>query len=292
MTLDRLRTYLPTLVTALALSGCAADTPTAPTAPGGVDASLSGVGPPIVMTHRQYGPPTRLGDGRIRAYAVVGGDAAHTPSEIGIAIDEQVLDGLAGSEAGMFVIPLPPKAPAPYTFAMVDWNPAGHEPPGVYTFPHFDFHFYTVPWSEVEAITPSDPDFASEANHLPSGDYVPPFYVVLTPPGADPASVAVPEMGVHWNDVRSPELQGMLGNPGGYQPFTKTFIYGSWDGRFTFLEPMITTAYLQTRPDEVVPISTPARYAEPGWYPSSYRITYDPQAREYRVALTGLTWHE
>jgi hypothetical protein len=32
----------------------------------------------------------------------------------------------------------------------------------------------------------------------------------------------------------------------------------------------------------------PARVPEPGWYPTAYRVSYDAQAREYRVALTGL----
>jgi len=96
-------------------------------------------------------------------------------------------------------------------------------------------------------------------------------------------------MGVHWVDVRSPELQNLLGNPGGYQPFTKTFIYGSWAGRYTFYEPMVTRAYLMSKPSDVVtPISTPAQYPLAGSYATAYRVTFDSQAKEYRVALTGL----
>ncbi|MGW8265764.1 MAG: hypothetical protein ACWGSQ_05305, partial [Longimicrobiales bacterium] len=105
------------------------------------------------------------------------------------------------------------------------------------------------------------------------------------------ADVAVPQMGVHWVDVRSPELQAMFGNPGGYVPFDATFIYGSWDGRFTFLEPMVTRAFLLTHPDQLRPVSHPAAYPEPGWYPAAYRISYDAQARESRIALTQLAWH-
>ena len=37
-----------------------------------------------------------------------------------------------------------------------------------------------------------------------------------------------------------------------------------------------------------IPIPTPARYPSAGHYPRAYRITWDPQAREYRVALTQL----
>jgi hypothetical protein len=171
-------------------------------------------------------------------------------------------------------------------------NSHGHEPEGVYNLPHFDFHFYTTSEEEVAGIVPTDPDFASDANDVPVGDFVPQFYSVLAGPGDPPSAVAVPQMGVHWIDVRSPELQGVFGNPGGFQTFTRTFIYGSWDGRLTFLEPMITRAYLLTHPEEIVPIPQPARYPQAGWYPSAYSISFDAQAREYRIALVDLSWHD
>lgn len=183
------------------------------------------------------------------------------------------------------MLSLPQGAPEPYRFAELDWNPQGHDPAPAYGEPHFDFHFYTITKDEWNTIVPSNPLFASQANNVPTGAFVPPFYIV---PGL-PSAVAVPHMGVHWVDVRSPELQGILGNPGGYQPFTKTFIYGSWNGRYTFYEPMITRAYLLSQPGDVVtPISTPTLYPQPGYFPTAYRVTYDPQAKEYRVALTSL----
>jgi hypothetical protein len=101
-------------------------------------------------------------------------------------------------------------------------------------------------------------------------------------------------MGTHWVDMRSPELQGMLGNPQGYRPFTTTFIYGSWDGDFIFAEPMITRAFIMGRKDAATPaqrdsviqISTPQQYRPSGWQPAAYHVTWDEHSREYRVALT------
>jgi hypothetical protein len=63
---------------------------------------------------------------------------------------------------------------------------------------------------------------------------------------------------------------------------------------------MITRAYIMSKKsatepslrDEVIPVSTPARYQTPGFHPSAYRITYDAQAKEYRVALTQLAWRD
>ena len=73
------------------------------------------------------------------------------------------------------------------------------------------------------------------------------FNAALAPPGVSPAQMAVPMMGVHWVDTTSPELQGVLGNPGGYRPFTRTFIHSSWDGQVIFWEPLITRAHILSK---------------------------------------------
>jgi hypothetical protein len=242
--------------------------------------------------HRQYGPPVTLGDGKVRTYVVLDAKADQRPLEVGVAIDARTMEGALPADMRMMPIALPAQAPAPYRFVLFDWNPLGHAPPGVFDIPHFDVHFYVVPEADVAAITPDDPAFAQKANNLPTGDYLPPLYVVGKPPGATPASVAFTGMGVHWQDLLSPEYQRILGRPQDYQPFTKTYVYVSWDGRMTAFEPMITREYLLRRIDETVPVRQPAKYAEAGWYPGAYRIEYDDHAREYRIALIDFAWHE
>ena len=111
-----------------------------------------------------------------------------------------------------------------------------------------------------------------------------------------PGEVAVPMMGVHWVDTRSHELQGMFGNPDGYSPFTTTFIHGTWNGELIFWEPMITREHIVAKKtasdpavrDEVIGIPLPSAYQAPGYYPDAYGIAWDPEAREYRIALKGL----
>lgn len=270
----------------LAIGGCS--TERAPVAPDVDGALLARNATPGV--HRQYGPPITLGEGKVRTY-VVRDEKTGAPLEIGVAIDRRALEGELPATGSNNVLQLPPLAPAPFDFVLFDWNPGGHEPPGVYDLPHFDFHFYMTPWSEVAQIVPTNPDFAAQGNNIPTGAYVPQFYALPVPPGVPPVAVAVPMMGLHWSDMRSPELQAILGNPAGWAPFTKTFIYGSWNGRFTFVEPMVTLEYLLQRTDETIPVPVPAMVPEPGWYPHAYRIGYDAHAREYRVAITGLVEH-
>jgi hypothetical protein len=267
------------------LAACAPDASTSPNVlqPGSAVTNRAGYDVPGM--HRQYGPPVKVGDGMARTYVVLDAKSGQRPVELGFALDARALEGLPMDAAEhSFIFRLPTQAPAPYQFAELDWNPQGHPPAGVYTVPHFDFHFYAIPQSEVDAIVPSDPQFATKARNLPTGGFVPPGYLV---PG-DPAQQAVPMMGVHWFDSSAPELQNLFNNPAGYQPFTRTFIYGSWDGQFTFYEPMVTLAYLQEKRDVVVPISVPSLYAQAGWYPTAYRVSYDAQAKTYYVALTGL----
>ena len=263
--------------------------------------------------HRQYGVPQKVGNGTVRTYVVLDENDGRTPREVGVALSEQALDGLPAPMAmsaaemkqnphvmmNVYLLDMPVQNPTPYKFVQFDWNPAGHEPAGIYDQPHFDFHFYRVPVSLRNSIVPTDPQFAAKAASYPPNQYRFPFYLdAATAAGAPPFAVTIPQMGLHWLDVRSPELQMLTGHPELYQTFTKTFIYGSWDGAFIFEEPMITRAYILSKRtattaaerDEVIPVSTAQSYEPAGYYPNAYRITWDAQAKEYRIALTQLTW--
>jgi hypothetical protein len=286
----------------LTLAACSDDTPA--TSP--ANAALAGYGPGVT---RQYGTPVTLGAGRARTYVIVDQKNGGAPLEVGVALDERALDALpapmgnmGGDMAGHadmheYLLAMPAQNATPYKFVELDWNPGGHEPAGVYDTPHFDFHFYTIDVAQRNAIDPASPRYAAEGDKLPEAAYIPPFYALPVPPGTPASATAIPRMGVHMLDMRSPEIQGLLGNPQGYKPFTTTFIHGSWDGRLIFWEPMITRAHILSKKtaidpaeqDQVIPLPIPQRYAAPGRYPAAYRIAWDAQAKEYHVALAQLT---
>ena len=272
-------------------------------------ASLDRAGFDQAGAHRQYGAAQQVGNGTVRTYIVTDQKNGGRPLEVGVALSEQALEGLPApvestdpmANMHMYTLELPARNPTQYKFVQFDWNPKGHEPDSVYTYAHFDFHFYTVPVEVRNSILPSDPQYAAKAANYPAPEYRPPFYLdAATAANAPAAAVTIPMMGLHWLDVRSPELQKLTGNPAGYRPFTKTFIYGTWDGQFIFDEPMITRAYIlekktATDPsvvDELVPVPTAQKYSPAGFYPSAYRITWDAQQKEYRIALTQLSWKE
>jgi len=272
-------------------------------------ASLDRAGFDQAGAHRQYGAAQQVGNGTVRTYIVTDQKNGGRPLEVGVALSEQALEGLPApvestdpmANMHMYTLELPARNPTQYKFVQFDWNPKGHEPDSVYTYAHFDFHFYTVPVEVRNSILPSDPQYAAKAANYPAPEYRAPFYLdAATAANAPAEAVTIPMMGLHWLDVRSPELQKLTGNPAGYRQFTKTFIYGTWDGQFIFDEPMITRAYIlekktATDPsvvDELVPVPTAQKYSPAGFYPSAYRITWDAQQKEYRIALTQLSWKE
>ncbi|HEX6630005.1 MAG TPA: DUF5602 domain-containing protein, partial [Gemmatimonadaceae bacterium] len=179
--------------------------------------------------HVQYGTPLQVGNGRARTYVMLDQTRGGAPVEVGVALDEAALEGLpapmqmpmpggddphAHVDTHVYDLAMPAQNPTPYRFVELDWNPGGHEPPGIYDIPHFDFHFYTITQAERNAIDPvalgAEAFLAMSANLPPEGER-PAFYAALAAPGTP--IVAVPRMGTHWVDLRSPELQGALGNP-------------------------------------------------------------------------------
>ncbi|MEO7456563.1 MAG: DUF5602 domain-containing protein [Gemmatimonadaceae bacterium] len=233
-----------------------------------------------------YGPTVSFGQGSARAWVQT--DASGTASSIGIAFTETALNGLPTTVSGpsptalMATLPLPAEAAGTgFDHAELGYNPLGHDPVQIYGLPHFDMHFYTISAATQLAILPNDPQWATKASNLPATTFVPSGYVA---PPAPIAASAIPQMGVHWSDVKSPEFNG--------QTFSSTFIYGSWDGQFIFMEPMITKAYLESHPSNATRnIPQPAQWAKAGSYPTSYTVNYDATAKEYRIALGGLTKH-
>lgn len=250
---------------------------------------------------RLNGEAQRVGNGTARAYIVVDQQDAGVPVEIGVALSEGVMDGLpkpavvdhsrmSGDvehvDAHNWILELPGQNPTPYQFVQFGWNPKGHEPPGVWDTPHFDFHFWTASKAVRAAIVPSNPRFAEKAGTYPAEALRAPFYLDAATAGkVPPARATVPEMGMHWVDVRTPEVQAMAGKPEAYRPFTTTFIYGSWDGEFIFAEPMITRAFLMARGDTTIQVPS-AKFPQPGYYPTAYRVRWDASTREYLVSLT------
>ena len=225
------------------------------------------------------GPSIALGEGRAYAFTTI--DASGKPIAIGLRMSEPALKGLPvemphDATGWEYILPLPKEASTlGYDHVGIDWNPKGHIPDGVYDMPHFDFHFYMISQADKEKITLKGEDLA-RAHKAPAPEFMPEGYVL-------PEGTEVPRMGAHAIDPSSPEFNKM--------PFTKTFIYGFYDGQMVFLEPMMTKVFLETSPNTTDRIKLPKTYAKHGYYPTMYSVKHDATQREYVISLESLNFY-
>lgn len=220
-------------------------------------------------TNTYYGPQVQMGDGKIRTFMTITYEG--TPVEYGVAMTKGAMEGLPATDS-RYTLKMQQKAIdlTAFEFVMVDWNPSGHEPEFLYKAPHFDFHFYLIGMAEQSAIVPG-----AKMEKLPTPGYMPASYF--------PTPGGVPGLGKHWLDENAPELRGI--------PFTKTFIYGSYNGKVVFYEPMITREFLLSEKICTTPFATPQWYSPNNtWYPSEYKITRDEKTGEIVVSLAGFSW--
>lgn len=242
----------------------------------GCDSTGSGDGPDVVD-----GPSVSV-DGGGSAYAWVRLDGDDQPEAVGVSLSESAFRAITDTsdahtnwsspkhgEPASLVLDLPDEAPPPYDHATIDWIPEGHPPPGIYTVPHFDAHFYFVSKQTRQSVQPGP------AQVFPDERYVPEGYV--------PDSVNTPSMGMHYLNMQAPEFNG--------EPFTHTLIYGFDEGEHAFIEPMVTREVLSSGPDVEAEVPQPDVYQKAGMYPRQYRIIHDSDAGEYRVVLEELVRH-
>lgn len=183
------------------------------------------------------------------------------PEQLAITLENKVLNSLPTTDEGgghnahqnNLVLPLHEKAIAvtPYKHVGLDWNPVGHEPEPIYTKSHFDMHFYMISNAERLAATNMQKILSA-----PDAAYIPEKHMSGAP---------VPTMGLHWLDVTSPELGGII-------PFTQTFIYGSYDAKVIFHEPMITLEFLKNTNNFERSIPQPAKFSQAGYYPTKMKV--------------------
>lgn len=172
------------------------------------------------------------------------------------------------------------KAIAPFKWALVNFQMHGHSPNHVYTVRHFDFHFYTQDVIERNFIRVGPcgllvdcDDFKKGMQPLPAG-YVHPDYMSV--------GAVESRMGDHMIDRTAPEWNG--------GQFIETWMFGKYEGKLTFWEPMITVDYFKSKPMMCKDVKLPQLYREAGYYPSRYCIRYRQGRDEYTVSLEGFVY--
>jgi hypothetical protein len=198
----------------------------------------------------------------------------------------------------------PEKVRSTTPFDHMGWfaNAQGHAPLGVFDVPHVDVHFFTITVEERKAISGQldDPKLLA---YPPAGFLPADFCLPTVPPPFPPPCKTVPNLtatdipgsndsqqGLHWVDQFAPELRG--------EPFRQIFIFGSYDGKVNFWEPMITQQFfedvrsfltdLQSTGHKVsltFDIKQPAQFLKMSYYPTQYTVHYDADLKEFSVSL-------
>jgi hypothetical protein len=235
-----------------------------------------------------------MGNGKVHSWMTFNEEG--TPVSLGFSLDDAALTGLPEASGGgghnhsSIELPLPPEIVSitPWNHIVIDWNPAGHGPPP-YLSPHFDFHFYSITSADRKAI-PVYTASPNTFNKFPGYDYFPTNYFcpgdtnTKAPTQGGPRALgdaAEPQMGYHWIDITSKELQ-----PGGV--FTETFVYGSYNGKMNFIEPMVTHAFFQGVTSWSRSIPQAAKVQKSGYYPTTLSITHANGM--YTLALENLVF--
>jgi hypothetical protein len=244
------------------------------------------------------GDQKTIGSGTVRTWLRVD-SKTREPRVIGVTLTEAGLSGLPKEEDPAqggsvklklmdggpdhtfeYELKFPPEAAeTAFRHMGFNWNPKGHGPKGIFTEPHFDVHFYmaTPEYRHhiVVDLQDADPMHVKTSNLEPPSQFLPPDYQ-LAP------NTAEPRMGSHYADVTSPQLKA--GN------FSNIFLIGAHGGSILFWEPMITRAYLQTKPKFTGKLKLPESYPVSGYYPTAYSVVYDPTRKEFDISLDGLTF--
>ena len=220
---------------------------------------------PLPGTGTYYGRPVSFNNATVQSFVTLNN---YAPTAIGYRMTNTIYNTVPSTiiEAMIPMPPLPqPPNPSPdvvkpeiiFDHLMIDIYPQGSPPAGIFTFPKFDFHVYTISEEERMSIDSTD----AEILVPPPAGYLPDYLYGPTGP--------ISYMGSHWVDLLSPEFNG--------GQFTKTFIYGTYNAKIVFQEMSATIAYLKSASavKDVANIRLPAKFDRYGYYPTKYRFQKD-----------------
>jgi hypothetical protein len=226
-----------------------------------------------------YGPQVEIGSGKVRSFVRISHE--DVPQEIGLELTPGALQDLPQPPAGVtgeypvdYLIPLHQKAKdvTPFDHLEFDWQPNGHPPVGVFNLPHFDIHFYMMSVDAQMAIpAPSGNNLNTLFGPVPAG-YLPADYTI--------AGAPVMQMGRHWLDRTSTVFPPTL------TPFQHEFIFGTYDGKLAFMEPMVTRNFLLAGTEFHQAIKQPTVFNPAGtYYPTRYNVYTDAKTGNIYVSM-------
>lgn len=211
-----------------------------------------------------------LGPGKALSWVKV--DKSGAPVELSLEISREALYNLPDTNFSA-VVPLPAKAKeiTPFDHIQIDWASKGHGMPGPngpsFIGPHYDVRFYMTTEAERLTIPPrTDPN--AKFNVYPPDGYMPVNYTA----GAS----ALPQIGLHWSDG------------GGFTGMTKAMVLGTYNGKFTFVSPIVTVEELRSGNKSSTSYAQPEKFPKSNtYYSTKYNIYADDAKQKHQISLSG-----
>jgi len=213
------------------------------------------------------GPQVKMGYGMARSWITI--SHTGTPQEIGVEMTDDVLSGLSDTNFSV-AIPMHIKAKetTPFDHLFISWASKGHPLPGTFIGHHFDVRFLMMSLEDQLAIPTYAEDSAAFKN-LPPAGYMPDSYFPFAP---------VPKAGLHWTEKTFPD------------PVTNALVLGSYNGKFTFVAPIMILGLLERGQSVSIPYAQPQYFAEHNWYPTKYNIYMNSDTHKHYVTLSEFVW--
>ena len=210
-----------------------------------------------------------LGPGKASSWLKV--DKSGTPIELSLEINRDALYNLPNTNFSG-VVPLPAKAKEVTAFdhIQIDWASQGHGMPSpngpVHMSAHYDVRFYMTTEAE-RATIPASTDPTAKFNVHPPADYMPSNYRA----GAS----ALPQIGLHWIDGQ------------GFTGMTRAMVLGTYNGKFTFVSPIVTVEELRSGSRSSTSYAQPEKFPKPNtYYPTKYNIYADDAKQKHQISLS------
>ena len=235
----------------------------------------SSISKPVSNTF--YGPQVQLGDGHLRSWIRLSPE--NVPEELGIEMTSGVLENLPPTLTES-LIPLHHKAKELTPYDNIVFNTRANPPPvGFVTVPHFNTHFYMISEEEQMSMPAPSPANTSLSSSAAYG---------RPPAGVLPADYTIPGPtfgGRHWLD-KNGSLVSTANNT-----LSHEFMYGTFDGKVIFLEPIVSMQFLLSGTEVHKAIKQPLIFDPINtYYPTQYNIYTDSKTGRIYVSLSEFVW--
>lgn len=236
---------------------------------------------PAIPSNESIGEQAYYGDGTIRAYGLTDDNGALI--ECGVIFEEKALQNLPKTPpvnleqyfTASMNFPAVVTEQTGFQHMTCDYYPYGHNPMGIFDVEQIDFYFHYASEAERLKIGANAADSTRYKMDLPAGT-LPPTFI---------DAVYWPTIGTHLVNVASPTFA--------VPPFQTEQLYGKYDGKLSFIEPMISLGLIRsvTSGSKSYDIFQPGIYPKPGkLYPKKYNVSRDASGN-YRFSLSDFEKH-